>query len=86
MWLKNPVVPDVQVRFLESRQDMQGNFTVNIDRSEVDSLHGQYAGQLADWKARCEASEAKLAAANIQVGWNDFKHPSIPGGQPAGPP
>ena len=51
---------------------MQGNFTVNIDRSEIDSLHGQYAGQLADWKARCEASEAKLAAANIQVGLNGF--------------
>ena len=30
-------------------------------------MHGQYSGQLSDWKARCEAAEAKYAAANIQV-------------------
>merc|ERR1719397_265091 len=56
-----------QVRYLESRQDMQGSFTVNVDRSEIDALHGQYNGQLSDWRARCEAAEAKHAAANIQV-------------------
>merc|ERR1719507_2020680 len=56
-----------QVRYLESRQDMQGSFTVNVDRSEIDALHGQYGGQLADWRARWEAAEAKHAAANIQV-------------------
>ena len=36
-------------------------------RSEIDALHSQYGGQLADWRARCEAAEAKHAAANIQV-------------------
>ena len=30
-------------------------------------MHGQYNGQLSDWRARCEAAEAKHAAANIQV-------------------
>ena len=30
-------------------------------------MHGQYSGQLSDWRARCEAAEAKHAAANIQV-------------------
>jgi len=46
---------------------MHGSFTVNVDRSEIDALHGQYNGQLSDWRARCEAAEAKHAAANIQV-------------------
>ena len=36
-------------------------------RSEVEALHSQYSGQLADWRARCEAAEGKLAAANVQV-------------------
>merc|ERR1719167_723428 len=46
---------------------MHGSFTVNVDRSEIDALHGQYSGQLSDWRARCEAAEAKHAAANIQA-------------------
>ena len=33
----------------------------------MDALHSQYSGQLADWRARCEAAEGKLAAANVQV-------------------
>jgi len=57
-----------QVRFLESRQDMEGHFTVNINRSEIDALHQQYSGQLADWRTRCEAAEAKWGEANVQVG------------------
>ena len=36
-------------------------------RSEIEALHGQYSGQLSDWRARCEAAEAKYAAAHIQV-------------------
>ena len=45
------------------------NCQINTDipRSEIDALHGQYSGQLSDWRARCEAAEAKYAAANIQV-------------------
>ena len=36
-------------------------------RSEIDALHTQYGGQLADWRARCEAAEAKYAGAHVQV-------------------
>ena len=45
------------------------NCQINTDipRSEIDALHGQYSSQLSDWKARCEAAEAKYAAANVQV-------------------
>lgn len=68
-----------KVRYLESRQEMHGNFTVNIDRylgnnssltvfrSEIDSLHGQYSGQLESWRRRCEEAERKLGEANVQV-------------------
>jgi len=56
-----------QVRYLEQRQNVQGNFSVNVDRHEVDALHHKYESQLSEWKSKYEKAEHDLAESRINV-------------------
>ena len=46
---------------------MQGDFTVKIDRSELESVHTLYSGQLADWRTRFEAAESRAQQREIEI-------------------